>query len=118
MLWEEVLEFVGSKVCLGGNARYAIAHRSAQANKCLAKCSEFFMDFKIDALEHCKNYNVAGFSLECECLDDNQGTERQNCELECENGGKRDWREEATMDGNGPVVETLAQVTDGSRNAI
>ena len=37
MLWEEVLEFVGSKVCLDGNARHAIAHRSAQANKCHAK---------------------------------------------------------------------------------
>ena len=37
VLWEEVQEFVGSKVCLDGNARYAIAHCSAQANKCLAK---------------------------------------------------------------------------------
>ena len=37
LLWEKVLEFVGSKVCLDGNARHAIAHRSAQANKCLAK---------------------------------------------------------------------------------
>ena len=37
VLWEEVLEFVGSKVCLDGNARHAIAHRYAQANKCMAK---------------------------------------------------------------------------------
>ena len=37
VLWEEVLDFVGSKVCLGGNARHASAHRSAQANKCMAK---------------------------------------------------------------------------------
>ena len=37
VLWEEVLKFVGSKVCLDGNARHAIAHRSAQANKCMAK---------------------------------------------------------------------------------
>ena len=37
VLWDEVLEFVASKVCLDGNARHAIAHRSAQANKCLAK---------------------------------------------------------------------------------
>ena len=37
LLWEEVFEFVGSKVCLDGNARHAIVHRSAQANKCLAK---------------------------------------------------------------------------------
>ena len=45
------------------------------------------------------------FSLEFERSQDT----RQNCELECENGGKRDWCEEATVDGNGPVVETLAQ---------
>ena len=57
--------------------------------------------------------DVAGFSLECECLDDDQDTKRQHVELECENGGKRDWREEATTDGNGPIVETLAQ--DGSQ---
>ena len=37
VLWEEVLEFVGSKVCLDGSARHAIAHISAQANKCLAE---------------------------------------------------------------------------------
>ena len=34
VVWEEVLEFVGSIVCLDGNARHAIAHRTAQANKC------------------------------------------------------------------------------------
>ena len=33
VVWEEVLEFVGSMVCLDGNARHAIAHRTAQANK-------------------------------------------------------------------------------------
>ena len=37
VVWEEVLEFVGSMVCLDGNARHAIAHRTAQANKCRAK---------------------------------------------------------------------------------
>ena len=74
--------------------------------------TEFFMASKIDAPEHCKKL-LAGFSLECECLDDNQDTKKQTLELECERGGKRDWREEATMDGNGPVVETLAQ--DGSQ---
>ena len=37
VLWEAVLEFVGSKVCLDGNARHAIAHTTAQANKCRAK---------------------------------------------------------------------------------
>ena len=37
VVWEEVLEFVRSRVCLDGNARHAIAHRTAQANKCRAK---------------------------------------------------------------------------------
>ena len=31
VLLEEVLDFLGSKVCLDGNARHAVAHRSAQA---------------------------------------------------------------------------------------
>ena len=43
-----------------------------------------------------------------------QGTKRQNCGLECKNGGERDWSEETTLDGNGPVAET-GPVTDGSR---
>ena len=59
--------------------------------------------------EHCKNYNVAGPSLEFECLDDGQGPKRQNCELECEDGGERHRREKAAMDGIEPVVETVAQ---------
>ena len=71
--------------------------------------SEFFMAPQVVAVEHCKDYNVAGFSLEFELVDNSQGTKGQNCELECENGGKRDRCEEATVDGNGPVVETLAQ---------
>ena len=37
VLREVVLEFVGSMVCLDGNARHAIAHRSAKANKCMTK---------------------------------------------------------------------------------
>ena len=37
VVWEEVLEFVGSMLCLDGNARHAIAHRTAEANKCRAK---------------------------------------------------------------------------------
>ena len=52
---------------------------------------------------------MAGFSLELERLDDGESPERQSCELGCENGGERDWSEEATVDGNGPVVERQAQ---------
>ena len=37
VFWEEVLEFDGSKVCFEGHARFEIARRSAQANKCSAK---------------------------------------------------------------------------------
>ena len=79
VVWEEVLEFVGSMVCLDGNARHAIAHRTAQANKCRAymeTCVEFPMAPQIVAAEHRKDYDVAGFLLELECLDDVQGTER------------------------------------------
>ena len=103
VLWE-VVEFVGSKVCLGGNARHAIAHRSAQANKCLAKWRPVLSSSwlpRMLRLNIVKNYNVAGLSLEFECLDDGKG--------ECEDGGERHRREEAAMDGNGPVVEILAQ---------
>ena len=32
--------------------------------------TEFFMASQVVAAEHCKNYNVAGLSLEFECLDD------------------------------------------------
>ena len=112
VLREEVLEFVGSKVCLDGNARHAIAHRSAQANKCVAKWRPVLSSSwlsKVVAVEQSKNYNVAGFSLEFECLDDDQGPKRQNCELEYEDGGERHRRVESAMDGIEPVVETLAQ---------
>ena len=72
VLWEKVLEFVGSKT------------------EMQVTSFEFFMGPKSAALERCKNHNVAGFSLECERVDDGQGTKRQNCELECECGGERD----------------------------
>ena len=71
--------------------------------------SEFLMASQVVEAEHCKNCNVAGFSLEFECLDDGQGPKRQNCELECEDGGKRRRCEKAAVDGSGPVVETMAQ---------
>ena len=102
VLREEVLEFVGSKVCLDGNARHAIAHRSAQANKCMAKwrlvLSSSWLT-RLLRLNIVKNYNVAGPSLKFECLDDGQDPKIQNCELECEDGGERHRREEAALDG-------------------
>ena len=72
-------------------------------------CSEIFMAPQIVALEHCKDYNVAGFLLEFKCLDDGQGQKRQHYKLEYEDGGERNWREEAAVDGIGPVVEILAK---------
>ena len=50
VLWEEVLEFVGSKV----------------SNKCLAKWRPVLKSSWLTqnvALEHCKDYNVAGLSF-------------------------------------------------------
>ena len=115
VLREEVLEFVGSKVCLDGNARHAIAHRSAKANKCMTKWRPVLSSSwlpRLLRLNIVKNYNVAGSSLEFECLDDGQDSKRKNCKLECEGGGERHRRKKAAMDGTGPVVETLAQKLD------
>ena len=83
---------------------------SSQQMSCKMKtCVEFPMAPQIVAVEHHKDYDVAGFPLELECLDDGQGTERQNCELERENGGECCWSEKAARNGAGTVVETLAQ---------
>ena len=65
--------------------------------------SEFFMAPKKVAPDLCENDNVSGFSREFERVDYGKGTKRQ------ENGGKRDWKEEGTKDGHGPMVETPAQ---------
>ena len=72
-------------------------------------CVEFPMAPQIVAVEHREDYDVAGFPLELECLHDGQGTERQKCELERENGGECYWSEKAARNGAGTVVETLAQ---------
>ena len=67
-------------------------------------CSEFFMAPHMLRLNIFSGVQVSGRR--------SRPKERQNCELECEGGGERHWREEAAVDGTGPVVETLAQ--DGS----
>ena len=72
-------------------------------------CVEFSMAPQNVAAEHCKDYDVAGLPLEFECLDDGQGTKRQNCELERENVGECCWSEKTARNGAGTVVETLAQ---------
>ena len=83
---------------------------SSQQMPCkMETCVEFPMAPQIAAVEHRKNYDVAGFPLELECLDDGQSTERQNCELERENGGECCWSEKTARNGAGTVVETLAQ---------
>ena len=110
--------FAGSKVGLDGNVRHAIADGSAQAGKRWAKWRTVFSSSWLPeeaALEHFEIDNVAGFSLESERVDDGASPKRQNFKLECECGGERDRSEEATVDGNGSVVESLAQglVTTG-----
>ena len=80
----------GSKVCLGGNARCAIPHRTAQANKCLAKWRTVLRSSwlpRVLRLDIVKTTVWQAFHW--------SASGRQNCELECENGGKRDWCEEA-----------------------
>ena len=93
-------------MCFDGNARHAVAHRSAQTNKCLAKWRTSLGSwFPRKLLEHREIYNVAGSSVWTK----GESSERQDLELKCENGGKRDWCEAVPVDGNGSVVETLAQ---------
>ena len=111
VLWEEVLEFVGVKGVLGRERKTRDRTQICSSQHMydeVETSSEFFKDSQVVEAEHCKNYNVAGLSLEFECSDVGQGPKRQNCELECEDG-ERHRREEAAMDGIGPVVETLAQ---------
>ena len=47
--------------------------------------------------------------MEFERVDDGERPKRQNFELECDNGCVHDRSGEAPVDGNGSVVETLAQ---------
>ena len=57
---------VGSKVCLDGNARHAIAQIISSSQQVLGEVetgSEIFMASPNAAFEHCKKYNVAGFSF-------------------------------------------------------
>ena len=61
---------------------------SQQMSSKMETCVEFSMAPQIVAAEHYEDYDVAGLPLELECMDDGQGTERQNCELEIENGGE------------------------------
>ena len=95
-----------SKVCLDGNARHAIAQRSAQANKRTTKWRPVLSSSWLLRL---LRLNIVKTTMCQECSDDGQDSKRQNCELVCEDGGERHWREKTAMDGIGPVVETLAQ---------
>ena len=112
VVWEEVFGVCGIKGVLGRECKTCDRTQicsSQQMSGEVETCSEIFMAPQIVALQHCEDYNVAGFPLEFECLNDGQVSKRQNCKLECEDGGERYCREEAAVDGIGPVVETLAQ---------
>ena len=95
----------------GGNARCAIAHRSAQANKCLATWRQVLnfpwlpRRLRLDIVKS----TIWQALLRSSSVWTKVKAQRQNCELECENGGECDWSEQAILDGGGPVVETVAQ---------
>ena len=58
VLWEEVLEFVGSKVLLGRESKTCDRTQicsSQQMSGEAETCSEFFMALQIVAFEHCKD---------------------------------------------------------------
>ena len=71
---------------------------------------EFSMAPQIAPFEHRKNYDVAGLSMELECLDDGQGTERDkiaswSARMVANVVGVK----KTACNGDGTVVETLAQ---------
>ena len=68
---------------------------------------EFSMASEKIALGHREIHNLASTPKELQWT--TVKAQRQNCELECENVGECDWSEQATLDGGGPVVETVAQ---------
>ena len=87
-VWEEVLFGRECKTC-----DRTQNSSSQQMSSKMETCVEFSMAPQIVAVEHHKDYDVAGLPLELECLDDGQGTDRQNCEVERENGGECCWSE-------------------------
>ena len=92
---------------------------SRQVSGEMETCFEFFMASKNAAPEHCKKLQCGRLFSGVRAFGRQFKAQRaKNCELECENGSKRDWSEETTVDGNGTVVEIgTGRVTDGSRNA-
>ena len=103
---------MGSKVSFDGNARHAIAHRSAQANQCMAKWRPVLSSSWVPRL---LRLNIVfstmwqAFLWSSSVCTTVKAQRDKNCELECEDGGKRRRCEKAAMDGSGPVVETMAQ---------
>ena len=114
-----------SKVCLDGNARHAIAHRTAPANKALGEMANrtaFIMASEETAREHRDVDNVAGFFFGGELgrADDGGSPKRQkHSSWKCEFGGERDWCGAAPVDGTGSAVEDAGTHLgfDGSRGA-
>ena len=96
----------GPKVCLDGNARYAIAQRSAQANVCLAKWERPFVRSPCSqecprngAPEHCKKPQCGQVFLWGLSVWTTVNAQRdKHFELECENGGQT-WLERGSHRG-------------------
>ena len=66
----------------------------------------FIMEPEETALECREIDHVAGFSVELESVDDGESSK---ISIWSANSGNRDWCETAPVDGDGSVVETLAQ---------
>ena len=92
VVWEEVLEFVGSMVCFDRNARHAIAHRTAQANKCMAKWRPVLSSSwlpRLLRLNIVKTTMWQAFFWSSSVWTTVKAQRDKNCELECEDGGER-----------------------------
>ena len=111
VLWE-VLEFVGSKVCLDGNARHAIAHRSAQANKCMMNWRPVLSSSWLPRslrLSRVKTTMWQAFHWSLSVWTTVKTQRDKIASWSARMVANVIWREKAAMDGIGPVVETPAQ---------
>ena len=74
VLWAEVLEFVGSKVC-GWKCKIRDCTQICPSEQVFVEMetrSEFLVAPKEVAHGHCEVYNVTGFSLQLERMDDGE----------------------------------------------
>ena len=112
VLWEEVLEFVGIKCVLGRECKTSDRTQICSGQQ---MSGEVRPVLKSSWLPRMLRLNIVKATMWQAFLRSSsvwttvKAQRDKICKLECEDGGERHRREEAAVDGIGPVVETLAQ---------